>query len=341
MNTVIGNYATKALEEVQTLIKQQENFPSSAERARLAKFVSHESEKALGIKTFEDKVKMTELIAESNRDMFIILTENVNWSLSKDAFPLIWHTFPNNDGLQGLRLPYPKILIEYYFDYDALDIVPATTNPQHDLARRRIISLREVLQEDYPEKIHASGFILHSIVEVEQKRNWMLSPVSLFISYESLNEIESWFRQDNGNVCFKHRPDNAFIPSSLLHEIPAFKKNFEINCEELSDELRVALGFLQIINCKNAPIEVVPPSEKLNKKRAKQGRVLTPTYRTLKVSGHVTTGRTGTGSSGPKKTHWRRGHIRNQPTAKGIIKKWIKPMIIGAGKADNPEIVLT
>ena len=339
MNTVIGNYATKALEEVQRLINAQEKYPSTAERARQAEVVPHEVEEALGIKNFEDRVKMVELIESNNRDMFILLTENVNWSLSQNAFPLIWHTFPNNDGLQDLRLPYPRMLIEYYFDYDALDM----PLPEGDLseARRRIITLNELLQKNHPEKITEDGFILQSIVDVGKQTEWSLTPAALFVSYKSLNEIESWFRRDNGNICVDARDDNTFFPSSNLFEIPHFTNFFQKNCEELSDELRVALGFLQIINCKNAPIEVVPPSEKLNKKRAKQGKILTPTYRTLKVSGHVTTGRTGTGSSGPKKTHWRRGHIRNQPTAKGIIKKWIKPMIIGAGKADNPEIVLT
>jgi hypothetical protein len=288
-----------------------------------------------------------ELMYEHFQYIECLLTENVNWSLSRDAFPLIWHTFPNNDGLEDIRLPYPRMLIEYYFDYDELDIPPPEETEDISPANRRIISLQEILQENHPDKeIVSDGFLLKSVTETVPNekhpiKEWQLAPVALFISYKSLNNIESWFTQNNGMVCLDLRDQLTFFPSSDLYSLPHFTEHFETNMEELSDELRVALGFLQIINCKNAPIEVVPPSEKLNKKRAKQGRVLTPTYRTLKVSGHVTTGRTGTGSSGPKKTHWRRGHIRNQPTAKGIIKKWIKPMIIGAGKADNPEIVLT
>ena len=339
---MIGNYATKALEEVEGCIKNHKKFPSTDVRVRLAKKIP-EAEKILGIKTHEDKVEMFELIHKNALEMSFILNNNVNWSLSQDAFPLIWHTFPNNDGLEGLRLPYPKMLIEYYFDYGALDIPLPEISTGICAAKRRIISLHEVLKENHPEEIPADGFILKSIIEVltPKASEWQLAPAAFFVSYESLNKIESWFMRDSGNVYLEPTLHNGFFPSSDLYDLPHFRNGFNTQCEELSDELRIALGFLQIINCKNAPIEVVPPSEKLNKKRAKQGRVLTPTYRTLKVSGHVTTGRTSTGSSGPKKTHWRRGHIRNQPTAKGIIKKWIKPMIIGAGKADKPEIVLT
>ena len=340
---MIGNYATKALEEVERCIKTHETFPSTDVRARQAKKIP-DAEKILGIKTHEDKVEMFELIHKNRLEMSFILKNNVNWSLSQNAFPLIWHTFPNNDGLEGIRLPYPRMLIEYYFDYEALDIPLPETSKVICAAKRRIITLHEALKED-PQKgyIPADGFFLKSIIEVltPTAKEWQLAPAAFFVSYESLNKIESWFRRDSGNVYLEPTLNNAFLPSSDLYDLPHFRNGFKSQCEELSDELRIALGFLQIINCKNAPIEVVPPSEKLNKKRAKQGRELTPTYRTLKVSGHVTTGRTGTGSFGSKKTHWRRGHIRNQPTAKGPIKKWIKPMIIGAGTADKPEIVLT
>jgi hypothetical protein len=113
---------------------------------------------------------------------------------------------------------------------------------------------------------------------------------------------------------------------------------------DLADEIKVMYGLFAILSCSNAPEVAVEPSAKLNKKRVKSGKLAIPTYRTLHISDHRTTGNAGgTGSHTPKRTHWRRGHIRNQKTAKGHIRKWIKPTIINAdkGEAPKPDTVLT
>jgi hypothetical protein len=343
---MIGNYATKALEQFKTQIKNYNTYPSAKEIVgSLEKAFNKKAPANLGT---EDK-KVTpedymELLHEHFHIVVNMLTEKVNWSLNKDAFPLLWHTFPTNDGLKSLRLPYPEIIVEYNFDYESVDCSPPETTETTGEARKRIIILTEVIANLYENGPTVDGFYLLSILKADnntEEKEWCLSPAGCFISYESLNTVEDWFvKEGTGSVPVDHLM-NRFFVSSGIFEMPKYFELFPQFCEELSDEIRVALSFLQIINCKNAPIKTILPSEKINKKRAKQGKELVPVYRTLKVTGHTSTGITRNGSTGLKKTHWRRGHIRNQPTAKGIIKKWIKPMIIGAGKADKPEIVLT
>ena len=101
-----------------------------------------------------------------------------------------------------------------------------------------------------------------------------------------------------------------------------------------------------LMECSNAPVEMVIPS-KLKKRLAKQNRKPEPRpYRILKLSASENSQAVSMGPKalgGARRTHLRRGHIRNIHTARGHLRRWIKPCIVNADKGDKVinETVLT
>lgn len=105
-----------------------------------------------------------------------------------------------------------------------------------------------------------------------------------------------------------------------------------------TNALHFLLKLMMLMECSNAPTEMVTPS-KLKKQIAKKARKPEPRpYRILKLSSgeHSQAASMGaTGLGGTVRTHLRRGHIRNIKTARGHIRRWIKPCIVNADKADK------
>ena len=334
----LGHYAIKANEEIEKHIS----------------FLKHSS----GIKSLKpEHIPVLKKTVKSLTSLSNGLKEGVCWSINQDALPMVWHTDISNDSLEGIKLPYPTMVVEYDFDYEALGLTfnggkqNLAFNQQNEYVegRQRVLQLTEMTTTNGEE-----GFLVEIICRTDTEAlnfnlfdpsEWGLGACSVFVPYERLGQVDQWFRRI-GKQGFEINWGKGGIyglPASSMIEAQMKPDDWEKARNEMGDDLRVLLGFLQVIACDNAPIEEIPPSAKLNKKRAKRGKPSIPTYRTLRDSARRRSGkRSGvTVVGGTKRSHWRRGHIRNQPTAKGYIKKWIRPCIVGADIPDKPEIVLT
>lgn len=284
-----------------------------------------------------------EKIEESCELLLDTLDKAVCFTVSQAAFPLVWQTDLATIDLENQRLPFPVMAIEYNFDYVWLQIPKAKMDKIQDLAYKRIIILVEIsetqfaLMSAYRPTLPVDGLTME----------WATSPVSLVFDYAHLNRMDEWYVTDGEEIKIAIGGEGqpritASLPmyDEIMDEMVG--EQVEILMKDMADEMRMAFGMLGILSCSNAPIEKIAPPAKLNKKRVKSGKAPIPTYRTLHISDHTSRGTGGSkGSHASPKAHWRRGHIRNQPTAKGIIRKWIKPTIIGGADAPKPEVVLT
>ena len=266
-----------------------------------------------------------------------------HWALSPDAFNLVWHTDIHSADFEGVRLPYESMIVEYVFDYEALGFDVLAVGEGRDDAPNRFFILTEV---DDSRFVLCSGFKLSPKTDPDLPVRWVLSPLCLYIPYTSLENLSSWMTHEEGG--FRVDLSSEFckvLPSMPIFRTPVAEMDdaaLRRSTHDMFDEFRMAVGLLAILSCNNAPVREIAPPEKLNRKRAKSGRRQIPTYRTLHVTSHQERSRTATcGTHASPRTHWRRGHIRNQPTAKGIVRKWIRPTIIGAGVPNPPEVVLT
>lgn len=280
------------------------------------------------------------------------LSYATHWTISAAAFPLVWKTNLSGVKMDGFHLPYPAMALEYTFDFNVINHMKVPVNSLINPARQRVILLEEWTNE--------KGFVLSSVYKSDPNariqisplhptnHDWDLCPFALRIPYIVFDDLGKYFdeHEDGMDILFGNSCD---YPQVIMTS-PAFrdlidnlddKQQIDI-IGELSEEVKVALGLLVILSCGNAPVEKIAAPDKLNRKRARHGKAPLPIYRTLHISDHTTRKRVpGTGGHASPITHWRRGHIRMQPTAKGIIRKWIRPAIIGAGTPKIPDTVIT
>ena len=266
-----------------------------------------------------------------------------HWALSPDAFHLVWHTDIHSADFEGVRLPYESMIVEYVFDYQSLGLDKLDVGEGRDDAPNRFFIMTEM---DDSRFVLCSGFKLSPETDPDLPVRWVLCPICLSIPYTSLENLSAWMTHEkggfsvnlSGEFCKMHPSMPVYDAAVAEMDDAALRRS----THDMFDEFRMAVGLLAILSCNNAPVREVAPPEKLNRKRAKSGKKQIPVYRTLHVTSHQERSRTATcGTHASPRTHWRRGHIRNQPTAKGVVRKWIRPMIIGSGKAELPEIVLT
>jgi len=291
------------------------------------------------------KVESGELIRESADMILEILNEGVCWTVTPAAFPLVWKTDIDSLEFEKQRLPFPNMCIEYDFDYAFVGKNPLNST---DPAISRIVMLTEVTDQLFalisayrPQEKHTMGDVIIS---------WSVAPVAIVFDYSLFDDMSKWMSTDGEflNMAFNKADGSSPL---LAPALPMFEEVFDKFTQDelralvtdLADEIRIAFGLLGILSCKNAPIEKIAPPAKLNKKRVKSGKAEIPMYRTLHISDHTTRQKSGQsdGTHASPRAHWRRGHIRNQPTAKGYVRKWIKPTIVGSGPAPKPEVVLT
>lgn len=286
----------------------------------------------------DEIMKSAELIIEA-------LEMGVCWTISKTAFPLVWNTDITSLDFENQRLPFPTMCIEYDFDYEHVGVSKERLKTIADPAYKRIIILTEISE---------TQFALISCYQPAYKPDididWSISPVTIVFEYKQFDHMEKWLNVNNEQLRMAFNTLDGDSPM-ITCSAPMFQETFDKFTDEelqgimtdLADEIRMSFGLLGILSCNNAPVKEILPPAKLNKKRVSRGKAPLPTYRTLHVSDHtVRGGKTSSdGTHASPKTHWRRGHIRNQPTAKGYIRKWIKPTIVGSGVAPKPEVVLT
>lgn len=286
-----------------------------------------------------------DLIINSCDLLLDTLDKAVCFTIGESAFPLVWQTDLSEIDLEGQRLPFPVMAIEYNFDYEFLKVSKEKMDSINDPAFSRIILLVEISDTQFA---LMSAYRLHNVperVDIE----WAMGAASMVFDYEMLENMDNWYKVDketNSLSLAMGGPGEPKVTASLpmfeetVNNLPDHEAEHLV--KDMADEMRMAFGMLGILSCDNAPIEKIAPPAKLNKKRVKSGKSPIPTYRTLHVTDHTRRGTGGaTGTHASPRAHWRRGHIRNQPTAKGVIRKWIKPTIIGGADAPKPEVVIT
>lgn len=285
-------------------------------------------------------------------DRFLSLVQSAQrWHIGPAALPLVWNTDLSPELVSNIRLPFSRMSIEYNFDYARLGY-DVDVRPGRFAARKRIIVLEE----------SSEGIELFSVYYVDEKFaaldpdasvGWTVSLGKLTIPWEAMKDPSVWILEKEQKYVFSNSATSTARPY-VSPSLPSYAAQvrrmsqkqidmlLRVATTELFDEVRVFLGLMCILSCDNAPVERIAPPAKLNKKRARHGKAALPEYRTLHITDHTTREKRGVvGTHASPVTHWRRGHIRNQPTAKGIVQKWIKPTIVGTGTPINREVVLT
>ena len=240
------------------------------------------------------------------------------WHLPENVTDLLLHTTPDATAMEKVRLPHLVTLMEYNLSPEF-----NTTGEGQFSCRNRAALLRQT--DDYISVI----FIFHT----GESNTWVPIP-SIHIPFTCIDNIDTWFTADKEGV--------LIIPEFLQFDemysrMP--KKNYDTIVKEALIDIRCVLSFMQITACSNATSTYIPVSPKIRRIAKLRGKYSPLGYREFDLGNKIKV------QNGPhnktkdmdgidysmRTTHWRKGHIRMQPTKKGIIKIWIQPVIVGSG----------
>ena len=169
-----------------------------------------------------------------------------------------------------------------------------------------------------------------SFPENKKHTRWCLYPVHLL--YSGNNKVGVLYDYDIGKIIPHHSGINESNVNAYLQsqEVWTITRN-----ESLSLEY-----FLMLLNCKNVHPTEVKPSEKVNKKRVKNGKLPMYTYHVLEVSS-ISDGKKTAGDSDKNivgetnRLHICRGHFKQYSEQKPLFGKyeglyWWQPSLRGS-----------
>lgn len=189
-----------------------------------------------------------------------------------------------------VRLPYPSIMFEF------------SMNPQGSMRPGQALCLqRAVMLMDGPTMKSLVGLVQDFIKmtggDAEADYQWDNPRIIYAMTFARLDENGQWppalailqidldtFFVDNGQIQLRSLP---ILPSAIASLAEAMGCSYDKALQEVihdsGDELRVAMNALTCLNARNVTTLTLPPPEKLNKKRIRNGRIPFFTYHVLDI----------------------------------------------------------
>ena len=244
------------------------------------------------------------------------------WHLPENATDLLLHTKPDAAAMEKVRLPHLVTLMEYNLSPEF-----NTMGEGQYPCRNRAALLRQT--DDYI----SVTFIFHT----SERNTWLAIP-PICIPFTAIDDISQWLIFDDvkglGIVTNFLQFDKAYDDMS--------KKDANLIIQEAHLDIRCVLSFLQITACSNITSTYIPVSPKVRKNAKLRGKYSPLGYREFNLGNKIQV-HTGTHNKTTdiiRAVHWRKGHIRMQPTNKGVIRIWIQPVIVGSGTPPSTPIIV-
>jgi hypothetical protein len=244
------------------------------------------------------------------------------WYADEDVVSLFINTAISAEAMREVRLPHKAVVLEY-----TVPDIGVTTDGQEDAPHRTVI-----MQEEH------DGISMAFICYNPAEKVWVPMP-TVNLPYKYIDDMDSWYEtrgESEVGIHFK-----VFKFDTMYERMP--EDQMEIILTESITDIQAVLAYLQLLNCANMDIQHVATDFKITRAARRRGKYAPPSFRhfnisdNLRASYHSATNEDGS----PRKVHWRRGHIRMQPTNKGIIKKWIHPTIVGTGTPEHQPVIMT
>jgi hypothetical protein len=250
------------------------------------------------------------------------------WRVEPDITNLFQKTKVDADGIRSIRLPHPSLLIEYEMPEDG----PEPLTGDQVRCGRRMIKVDQMV--DFGEE----HITIVAFYYQDDPGIWMAVPF-VGIPTRLIDDLDSWFTSAEGRSAWGVDYRKLAMATNYKEMDPAASATI---VSELIEEIHFVLAFMQIVACSNVQTEVL--STHITGEPIVSTRRNAPyhkTYRRFVLSPQQKQYNKYTGEyeGTSKAPHWRKGHIRRQPTNAGIVRKWINPTFVGAGTA-NPTPVL-
>ena len=243
------------------------------------------------------------------------------WHLPETVTDLLLHTTPNAIAMEKVRLPHKLTMLEYNLSLEFGKL----EKDQFSCYNRAALL------------IETDKDIVANFVFKDPEANIWLPIPPIAIPLTAIDNITPWWRPANKGVYV----ETKFLRFSQLYEDMPKDASAKIIREVVTD-IWCVLSFMQISACSNATSINIPVSSKIIKAANRRGKYSPTNYREFSLGNEIQVRRNtyNKNTNMPRETHWRKGHIRWQPTNKGIIRKWIHPTIVGAGVPVSKPIMV-
>lgn len=240
-----------------------------------------------------------------------------------------------------LHLPYPAVVLEYSFSD-----VEALAEGRVLIAKRLVLCLEYDTFKDsffgkqarrYCKDVGLEGSII--MIPIYFMENiWMPYPFAAVVAKDVSKSTCLAYARDGKN--YKSQVGYAVFPIGESYGLSMAQDlgvngAFDTALSDVSEEVFVLLGLTVALSCCNVGMVETPVPDKLNKKRAKSGKLPLYSYKQIVIKPshgeHASSGRSGstiTGRQSPR-LHARRGHIRTLHG--GARRVWVSPAMVGRG----------
>jgi hypothetical protein len=302
----------------------------------------------VGIKNYLEMIQNQPTFEEESKliSRFILrrIKDSVHFALPDNA------SIFNDDfkGIEGrkIRLPFPKITIEYFSDESEIE---KNDEPFKESCPKRVLFCEEVSSDVliangiHPDLTTLCDLWINvvGVCFYESQKRWFPLPLGFFMptDWQVRPDEANTFKDIRSSVKRKSKHKVALLhhvvsPTIMNAKCKIFgEKGVQMAWDDLCAELHAVLEMSEALTCTNVshePIEKVNPS--VNEKRIRKGKLPLYETRTLFIdTPHlVVIGKDKNDPSGraSPRLHLRRGHIRKLES--GNI--WVNSAVVGSKK---------
>jgi hypothetical protein len=236
------------------------------------------------------------------------------------------------------RLPYPVVALEYPCPYDDPRCEPMMPGERECSKRIALCVETEVLDEQtemlaHIHQVHCGdmeGFYVFPISYSDDLQLWIPPPAAMFFPRGGNESMKA----------MKEHGLTAVLPLgfSAYKEYPEEQRPTRV-MRDVADEVLATLHLLTALAIDHGRYETLPAPSKLNKKRAKKGRVPLYEYKVLDIVADILQASPAAkphqgGTHASPRMHKRRGHVRRLRSGRTT---WIRNMIVGKPTAGAVE----
>lgn len=182
------------------------------------------------------------------------------------------------DSLNLCRLPYPAVLFEYRMDgkYGMFD-------GQTKSSQRMCLALQSAYFHDLLKGVPTDhllsedSIVFITFAYVDMMKTWMVQPIALIASTTSVLSEHNWIPLERVILLPNHLDDVLRYGTQTKEEF------LDALVLDAGDEIKCAINALACLNAKNVRAIDVPPEEKLNRKRIRNGKPPFFEYKVLDI----------------------------------------------------------
>lgn len=265
------------------------------------------------------------------------------WHVNESTSNLLCKTDMDRDVLNDCRLPFPYMALEwdngwadYSLEYEKKIMYAVDAKHTEQPFAINFTTKGEVI---YHKPNHRDGFYFQTINQMDRHSRWLHWPIAFFVPYSEFEDMGKFLNEkDFGGFTFGVTDDRIRrVFAGRASDMSFLKDNLNGFMHHAMLDFQRFSKFIAALSCSAVETEEVDPNKNLSRLKRSRLKYELNKYRTIVIDAPSRRSTSETDGDGADiSPHWRRGHIRRQPTKEGIKNVWIRPTIVCRNKVVKP-----